>query len=189
MPQPIALLDACVLYPAPLRDLLMYLAVKNVYRARWTDTIHEEWMRNVLAKRTDLRRDQLERTRNLMNTHARDALVTGYEPLIESLTLPDQNDRHVLAAAIHARAEIIVTFNLDDFPESSLDQYGIKAQHPDEFISKLIDSARDDALAAARAHRGSLKNPPKSADEFLRTLESLGLAATVACLKNNADQI
>ncbi len=66
-----ALLDACVIYPAPLRDLLMYLAVNNVYQARWTDAIHDEWIRNVLANRPDLRREQLERTRNLMNTHAR----------------------------------------------------------------------------------------------------------------------
>jgi predicted nucleic acid-binding protein len=189
VPQPIALLDACVLYSAPLRDLLMYLAVKNVFRARWTDAIHEEWMRNLLSNRSDLRRDQLERTRNLMNTHARDALVTGYEPLIESLTLPDPNDRHVFAAAIHGHAEVIVTLNLEDFPASSLDQHGVEAQHPDQFISKLIESAPDETISAARAHRRSLKNPPKNADEYLNTLESVGLAVTVGRLRSVADQI
>ena len=61
--------DACVLYPAPLRDLLMHLALSDLYRARWSDMIHDEWTRNVLASRPDLTQDQLTRTRQLMNTH------------------------------------------------------------------------------------------------------------------------
>ena len=73
--------DACVLYPAPLRSFLMYLAVTDLYHARWTNDIHEEWMRNIV-------KDQVERIRDLMNSHVRDCLVTGYEPLIGGLTLP-----------------------------------------------------------------------------------------------------
>jgi predicted nucleic acid-binding protein len=111
---------ACVLYPAPLRDLLMHLAVTDVVRARWTESIHDEWIRSVLADRPDLTREQLERTRSLMNTHVRDALVEGYESLIPGLTLPDPEDRHVLAAAIRAGASVIVTFNLRDFPADAL---------------------------------------------------------------------
>jgi predicted nucleic acid-binding protein len=111
-----ALYDACVLYPAPLRDLLMRLALEDLYRARWTDRIHDEWIRSVLKDRQDLSRDQLERTRNLMNAHVRDCLVTGYEDLIEGLELPDPDDRHVLAAAIRTRASVIVTFNLGRLP-------------------------------------------------------------------------
>jgi hypothetical protein len=71
--------DACVLYPAPLRDLLMHLALSDLYRARWSDMIHDEWMRNVLANRPDLNREQLNRTCQLMNAHVRDSLVTGFE--------------------------------------------------------------------------------------------------------------
>ena len=104
-----ALYDACVLYPAPLRDLLMRLALTDLFRARWTDAIHEEWIRNVLANRSDLKREQLERTRDLMNAHVRDCLVTGHENLIEGLNLPGPDDRHVLAAAIRAGAGVIVT--------------------------------------------------------------------------------
>jgi hypothetical protein len=63
----IALYDACVLYPAPLRDLLMHMALTDLYRAKWTNAIHEEWIRNVLANRPDLTRQQLERTCELMN--------------------------------------------------------------------------------------------------------------------------
>lgn len=114
------LYDSCVLYPAPLRDLLMHLAVTNLYQAKWTDAIHDEWTRNVLKDRPDLRPEQLQRTRELMNAHVLDCLVTGYESLINGLSLPDQDDRHVLAAAIHAGADLIVTFNLKDFPDGSL---------------------------------------------------------------------
>lgn len=99
----IALLDACVLYPAPLRDLLMHLAVADLFHAAWTEEIHDEWIRSVLADRPNLSRRQLERTRDLMNVHVRDCLVTGYEHRIKALSLPDPDDRHVLAAAIDAR--------------------------------------------------------------------------------------
>lgn len=109
--------DACVLYPAPLRDLLMHLAVTDLYRAKWSDAIHDEWTRNVLRDRPDLKAEQLQRTRNLMNAHVLDSLVAGFEPLIPDITLPDPDDRHVLAAAIHCGADIIVTFNLKDFPD------------------------------------------------------------------------
>ena len=92
--------DRCVLYPAPLRDLLMQLALTDLYRARWTEKIHEEWMRNVLKNRPDLSKEQLERTKSLMNRSVRDCLIEGYEFIIPSLDLPDPDDRHILAAAI-----------------------------------------------------------------------------------------
>jgi predicted nucleic acid-binding protein len=110
-----AVYDSCVLYPAPLRDLLMHLAVVEVVRARWTDEIHQEWIRSVLEDRPDITRTQLERTRALMNAHAEDSLVKGYENVIPALALPDPDDRHVLAAAIHSQADVIVTYNLRDF--------------------------------------------------------------------------
>ena len=135
----VALYDACVLYPAPLRDLLMHLAMTYLYQAKWTNEIHDEWIRNLLANRPDLKRIQLERTRELMNIHIRDCLVDGYNHLIPSLKLPDPNDRHILAAAIHSSTSIIVTYNLKDFPKSTLNKYGIKAQHPDQFVMQLID--------------------------------------------------
>jgi hypothetical protein len=129
-----AILDACVLYPAPLRDFLMHLALTDLFHAKWTDAIHEEWIRNVLEDRPDLTREQLERTRRLMDAHTRDSIVTDYEDLIPALSLPDSDDRHVLAAAIRSGADVIVTFNLADFPPGILDKWGIEAQHPDEFI-------------------------------------------------------
>lgn len=125
-----AILDACVLHPAPLRDLLMHLALTDLFRAKWTDAIHEEWIRSVLENRLDLTREQLERTRQLMNAHVRDCLVTNYEDLIPVLTLPDPDDRHVLAAAIRSSADVIVTFNLGDFPPETLKKWGIEGATP-----------------------------------------------------------
>src|SRR5947207_14651444 len=95
-----ALYDSCVLYPAPLRDLLVRLAGTGIFRARWTNDIHEEWIHSVLERRADLTRTRLERTRDLMNDYILDSLVTGYEHRIPSIILPDPNDRHVVAAAI-----------------------------------------------------------------------------------------
>ena len=90
----VAVYDACVLYPAPLRDLLLHLAVTDLFRARWTDRIHGEWIRSVLADRADITDAQLIRTRSLMDTAIPDAVVTGYDGLIDQVTLPDPNDRH-----------------------------------------------------------------------------------------------
>ncbi len=181
--------DACVLYPAPLRSLLMYLALTDLFRARWTDAIHEEWMRNVRKDYPDVTRAKADRVRELMNTHVRDCLVTGYEELIPSLTLPDPDDRHVLAAAIRAGADLIVTANLADFPAEALKPHGIEARHPDEFIGRLIDEAPAVVCGAARQQRQSLKNPPLTVEQYLASLERQGLARTVGALRQFADAI
>lgn len=175
--------DACVLYPAPLRDLLMHLALSDLYRARWSDMIHDEWTRNVLASRPDLTQAQLNRTRQLMNAHVRDSLVTGFEYLIPSIILPDQGDRHVVAAAIHSGASLIVTFNLKDFPQAVLHPYHLAAQHPDDFIVDLLELHTAAVLQAAASHRRSLKNPPKATDEYLDTLRAQGLTQSVAVMR------
>ncbi len=177
------LYDACVLYPAPLRDLLMRLALTDLFRARWTDQIHDEWIRSVLTNRPDLQPQQLERTRTLMNDNVRDCLVTGYEDLIDGLRLPDADDRHVLAAAIHTRAAVIVTYNLDDFPNDYLAKYGLEPQHPDEFITHLLDLNPGAVCSAAKQQRAALKNPPKNVNEFLEALAKQHLPETVSRLR------
>lgn len=176
--------DANVLYPAPLRDFLMRLALTDLFRARWSEDIHDEWMRNVLESRPDLKREQLERTRELMNRNVRDCLVEGYQNLTSSLELPDPDDRHVLAAAIRANASVIVTFNLKDFPPQYIAQYGIEAQHPDDFLTHLIDLNQARVCAAAEEHRRSLRNPPKTIEEYLDTLLRQGLPQTAALLRS-----
>ena len=185
----IVLYDACVLYPAPLRDLLMQLAVADLFQARWTDRIHDEWTRNVAANRPDISPASLERCRRLMDEHVPDCLVAGYEALIPTLVLPDPDDRHVLAAAIHSGAGFIVTFNLADFPAPILRQFNIEAVHPDEFIGRLWDDHSGAVLQAVRLHRASLRRPPKSADEYLATLEVSRLPETVGRLRPHAAEI
>ena len=186
---PTAIIDACVLYSAPVRDLIVRLAQAGLIQARWTAEIHDEWMRNVLKNNPKLTRERLERTRSLMDGAVRDCLVTGYADLVDSLTLPDPDDRHVLAAAIRAGADVIVTFNLGDFPADALTTYGIEAQHPDEFIAHLLDSAPAAVTTAAKHQREGLKNPPRTVDEFLATLEQQGLVRTVAVLRQFSEQI
>ena len=179
----IAFYDANVLYPAELRNFLMHLALTGLFRAKWSAAVHEEWISNLLKNRPDLTREKLERTRQLMDKATLDALVEGYEDLIPTLSLPDENDRHVLAAAIRGQAQVIVTMNLKDFPSEALQQYEIEALHPDEFILQLIDVAPDVVMDAAETHRRSLKSPPKSIGEFLASLEAQGLPKTVAALR------
>lgn len=119
-----------------------------------------------------------------MNAHVHDCLVEGYEGLIPALNLPDPDDRHVLAAAIRANASVIVTFNLNDFPEEQLVRYGIEAQHPDEFIVHLIDLDRTKVCAAAEEQRASLRNPAKTPQEFLNILLKQRLPRTVELLRS-----
>lgn len=184
----VAIFDANVIYPAPLRDLLMGFAVAGLFRARWTDEIHREWIGNLLANEPHRERVKLERTRELMNKAVLDCLITGYEEIIETLTLPDSDDRHVLAAAICGRADVIVTFNLKDFPKPVLDTFEIEAIHPDDFICHLLDFEPSQVCDALKAQRERLKNPPKSAEEFLAMIEKQNLPQTSERLKTMLDQ-
>jgi len=182
--------DACVLYPASLRDILLELSTEGIFRARWTDKIHDEWISNLL-KNSDgkITPEILARTRDLMNKAVPDCLVTGYEQIIESLDLPDKDDRHVLAAAIVAKAGAIVTMNLKDFPDVQLDEFGIEAQHPDDFLIYQFDLAQAVVLGAVKRLRARLKNPPKTVDEYLDTLANLPLPQFVEKLRKFRDLI
>lgn len=161
----------------------MHLAVLDLFRAKWTERIHAEWIENLLADRPDLTADRLDRTRRLMNSHTRDCVVEGYEDLIDTLSLPDANDRHVLAAAICSEADIILTFNLKDFPSKKLSAYNLGAQHPDDFIISLLKDDQESVCEAAERHRSSLQNPPKTRQEYLSTLMRQNLPNTCELLQ------
>jgi len=181
--------DACVLYPAPLRDLLMRLARTRRFRARWIAGIHKEWIDALLRERPDLERGQLERTAELMNKAVPGSLVTGYESLIEGLVLPDPDDRHVLAAAIRCGAAAIITTNLRDFPKERLATFETLAIHPDDFIMDLADLEPQLLEIAAKEQRADLTNPPVEAEEFIETLERIGLPQVAAFLGKRANLI
>lgn len=167
----------------------MYLGMTGMFRARWTLDIHEEWIRNLLEKRSDLNRQQLDTQRDAMIQVIPDSLVTGYESIIETLDLPDQNDRHVLAAAIRANAEVIVTNNLKDFPDDILDQYNCHAEHPDEFITNLLDLYHAQTVTTFKEDRNHYLNPPYSVVEYLSILKKQGLSTTVSILEESSELI
>lgn len=172
-----------------MRDLLIRLARSRRFRARWTEDIHDEWIDALLSERSDLRREQLERTADLMNKAVPGALVTGYEALVDGLELPDPDDRHVLAAAIRCGAAAIITTNLKDFPKDQLDTFETLAIHPDDFIMDLADLEPQLLEIAAKEQRADLTNPPVEAEEFIDNLERIGLPQVAAFLSKRSDLI
>jgi predicted nucleic acid-binding protein len=179
----VVMYDASVLYPSTLRDLLIRIAQSGLAQAKWTEQILDEMFAALTRNRQDLDPVKLTRTRDLMAKAVRDWKVTGYEPLIDSLKLPDPDDRHVLAAAIRARAQVIVTANLRDFPVEDLRPWDIEPKSPDEFVHDQIGLDRAAVYAAIQQIADSWRNPPGSADDVLDRLERAGLAISVAELR------
>ena len=175
--------DANVLYSIVTTDLILSLGVAELVRPRWTEQIHEEWMRKLLANRPTLDSVKIARRRQQMDEAIEDCVITGYEALIPQLRLPDPDDRHVLAAAIHARAQVILTYNRRDFPRRVLVPYGITAQHPDDFLMTLMQrfsTAVEETLEEMRARK---THPPLSPIELLRKLANQQLPQFVAALR------
>jgi predicted nucleic acid-binding protein len=178
-----AFLDANVLYPATLRSVLMYLANAELFRALWSDAVNREWMAALARARPDLSAEAIARVRDLMEAHVEHAVVRDYEHLIAAITLPDPDDCHVLAAAIHGGAGVIVTANLKDFPPEALAPYNIAVQEPDAFILDLLKASPDTAAAAFAADRARLCNPAMSQAEYLESLRRASLTETAATLE------
>ncbi len=178
----VAVLDANVLYPTTLRDLLIWLAVNETFDAHWTDEITREWVGNLLEDRADISATRLERTLMLMENALPDAKIIQYEQHIQGLDLPDKNDCHVLAAAIEINANVIVTQNLRDFPSAVLEPHGVVALNPDDFVCLLKDLNSPAVLKAISGQRANFKNPPLKLDEYLERLSSQGLPKFVLWL-------
>ncbi len=166
----------------------MHLALTDLFSAKWTEQIHEEWI-SALLRQNRFERSNLEKVRDLMDLHVRDAKVTGYESLIESIVLPDPDDRHVLAAAIKCNADAIITFNLKDFPDETLGSFSIEKIHPDDFIYYQIDMEPGIVCEAIKRQRESLKNPPSTPEDFLSTLQKQQLPRTASILRQYIDFI
>lgn len=181
-----AVLDANTLFPAPLRDLLLSLAVEGLYHARWTSRIHGEWVGNLAGRRPEIA-PRLADLVELMNQSVPDCLIENFEGLIAGLVLPDPDDRHVLAAAIAGHADAIVTFNLKDFPADALDLHRIEAIHPDDFVLNQPELRPFEALGAIKKMRARLTRPALSAGELIATLERCGLPASASHLREAQD--
>ena len=184
-----AVYDACVLYSAPLRDLLLDIALMGLVCPHWSNEIHEEWIGSLLRKRPTLSRESLERTRQRMDAKFKNSLTKDYESIVPTLTLPDPKDRHILAVAIQSQSSWIITFNVRDFPRTILQPYGVEAMVPDEFVLRLIRDNPDRVLHAVRDHRSDLIRPPKTVAEYRATLEKQGLPQTVAFLREHEGEI
>jgi predicted nucleic acid-binding protein len=166
--------DSNVLFSIRLTSLLMELAMSGLFRARWSADIHREWMAAV-SKARDIPVEALSARRDYMDEAVPDGCVEGYEPLIDGLTLPDPNDRHVLAAAIRCGASAIVTFNGSDFPADVLTPFGIHIRNPDDFIMEVDAVDSGTLIEAAKADLEHYQNPPLSPDEYIEGLKACGL--------------
>lgn len=186
---PVAVLDANVLYPAQLRDLLMRLSVNGLFRAHWSDEIHNEWMRNLVANRDNISWEVVERTRDLMDEALPGACVDGYKRHINRLSLPDPDDRHVLAAAIEIEAEFIVTCNLGDFPSNVLRQEGVDACHPDDFVIELYHGQPLEVIAVVKELRASLSKPPQTPEQLLDHFRRGGLKRVAKEMESYVSEI
>lgn len=181
-------LDANVLYPALLRDVLLSLAHADLYSAKWTEHIKDEWTRSLLKDRPTMGA-QIAAAAEAMDASIPDCLVIGYEHLIDGLVLPDLDDRHVLAAAITGHADAIITWNERDFPKDVLDSFGIELQTPDEFVLNQIMLRGVIALTAIKGMRERWERPQFTAVALVDLLEKRGLPQTAAHLRDVVDLI
>jgi predicted nucleic acid-binding protein len=164
-----AVLDACILFSAPIRDTLLRATAEGIYRAYWTEDILEEVERNlVLSGR--ISEPQARHLVATLKTIFPDAMVSNHLDLIGAMT-NDPKDRHVLAAAIASGSQVIVTDNLRDFPEEALGQYDIEAQSADEFLSSLFDQAPDTMARIVMEQAADLRKPAMTVSELLAILE------------------
>jgi predicted nucleic acid-binding protein len=186
--RPSAVLDANVLYPFLVRDVLLSFADAGLYRPLWTDRINEEWSSNLIEKFPG-KEAQIRATIQVMNGAFPEALVRQHEDLIENLQLPDIDDRHVLAAAIHSGASVIVTENLKDFPSVILERYGLDALTADEFVLHALQSDPADAMKALKRMRLRYANPPYGPEQLLQAMLRCGLARTAAFLTPQVESL
>jgi predicted nucleic acid-binding protein len=179
----IVVYDANVLYPNTLRDLLIRIAQAALVQAKWTNQILDEMLHALNRNRPDVQQDKLDHLHVLMNSAVRDCLVEGYEPLIDGLKLPDPDDRHVLAAAIKAGAQVIVTSNLKDFPAAYLRQWHMEAKSPDDFVLDQIGIDGRTVAACVQQIADSRTRPPQDVEDVLSQLERDGLVESIAALR------
>ena len=177
-----AVIDANVFYGIRVTSLILHLAQADLFRARWSEKIHQEWMGN-LHRNTGLAQEKLQRRREAIDASVLDCLVMDYEALEYGLTLPNPDDRHVFAAALKAQATRIITFNLSDFPSSALDPAGIAAIHPDQFLMELFEASQTQFVEAVRQDFQHYKAPPLTFERYISDLRKAGVPKTAELIE------
>lgn len=185
----VAVCDACILYPFHLRNIIVQASVDRLFHARWTDTIHDEWMRNLVAKTPGLSIDRLEATKRLMDVALPSAMVAGYERHVQAVSLPDPDDRHVAAAAIEAGASTIITWNLRDFPVGELRKHGLMRQSPDVFLAALYGHVPEQLVSSLANARSNLSRSRVSATDFIGILRDQKLIRLAAQIEKHVGDL
>jgi PIN domain len=185
----VAVFDACILYPFHLRNIIVQAAVDRLVEARWTDAIHDEWIRNLTVNAPAIPRERLLITRRLMSDALPTAMVSGYEEHLPRISLPDPNDRHVVAAAIAAKATLILTWNLRHFPASELKKFGLRRMTPDAFLSDLFDQVSQLVTSSLANARHNLNKSQVSASEFIGILEGQRLLQLATRAKGHVSDL
>jgi len=169
-------LDTNVIYPIEIRDLLFWFASYDLFTPKWSRQIFSEW--ESVMQRKGIEEDEIDKRISMAQRAFPDALVENYESLIDSLELPDEKDRHVLAAAIKTNANVIVTNNIKDFPEDYLSRFGLTAVTADDFLTDTIDLNNELAVEAFRALVLNRANPNLDEYEVLDRLRENRLIDT-----------
>lgn len=172
----IAVLDTNVIYPVIIRDLLFWFAYYDLYTPKWSDHIFDEWKK--VMKEKDVSEEEAGKRIEKANLAFPDALVQNYKGLINHLELPDEDDRHVLAAAIKTNANLIVTNNVKHFPKAYLQSFSLNAKSADDFLTDIIDLNQEQAIAAFKEMVLNKKNPKQDEFEVLNQLRNAGLKDT-----------
>jgi predicted nucleic acid-binding protein len=175
----VVVLDANVLFPFRVRDVLLTFKQEGLFRARVTDEILDEWTRNLIRLKPHLEKSVRQQEAVIRSTFE-ECFVTGHQPLMAGLKLPDPDDRHVLAAAIRCSAQVIVTENHKDFPSEVLDEYGVERLGADDMLANTYDLFPSGGARALRRVRKRYDNPAMSPSEFLLDLTRHGLSKLAA---------
>lgn len=176
-----ALFDTNVLYGAILNDYILTLADRGLFRPLWSKGIMDELRTNLTRAAEDSR--LVEKRVATMKTYFPDAMVEGYESMVDSMT-NHPKDRHVLAAAVRGGAEILVTFNLKDFPEAATSVFDIEVVHPDDFLLDQLDLHSGSTLQGLVDLVESYDSPAMTMDDLLLALTRAGTPRFVAAVRD-----
>ncbi len=169
-------LDTNVIYPIHIRDILFWFAYYDLFTPKWSAHIFDEWID--VMKRKGVEEKEIQKRTTVVNDAFPDAFVINYESLVEDLDLPDEKDRHVLAAAIKTNANIIVTDNLKDFPAEYLATFGLSAKSADDFLTDIIDLNQKLAVKAFLELVQNMRNPDLDEYQVLDMYRRIGLTDT-----------